>query len=94
MVRRRLTIRNIEEFTRSLAKESLNDVLNQSDVSASLKALMDSFLYFYETAFPYKKKVVSNLKSKNCLSMGLIIGSKKKNWVNILKKSRTFKHTA
>ena len=91
VVRRPLTNRNIEEFTRSLAKESWNDVPNQSDVNTSLKAFMDSFLYCFETAIPYKKKLVRNLKNKNWLSMGLIISSKKMKWLNSLKKRVTLK---
>jgi hypothetical protein len=73
VVRRHLTNRNIQEFIRLLAKESWNDVLNHSDVNASLKAFMDSFLYCFETAIPYKKKIIRNMKNKNWLSMGLII---------------------
>jgi hypothetical protein len=56
VVRRYLTNRNIEDIIRSLAKESWNDVLKQSDVNASLKAFMHSLLYCFETGIPYKKK--------------------------------------
>jgi hypothetical protein len=38
---------------------------------------MDSFLYCFETAIPYKKKIIRNLKNKNWLSIGLTISSKK-----------------
>ena len=55
-LRRHLSKRNIEEFIRLLAKESWMDVLNHSDVHASLKAFMDIFRYCFETAIPYKKK--------------------------------------
>jgi hypothetical protein len=76
VVSRHLTSGNIEAFTRSLAKESWNDVLNQSDINASLKALIDNVLYCFETAIPYKKRIVRNLKNKNWPSMGIIISSK------------------
>jgi hypothetical protein len=91
VVRRHLTNRNIEAFTQLLAKESWNDVLNQSDVNASLKAFMDSFLYYFETAIPYKKKIIRNLENKKWLSMGLIISSRKMKWLNSLKKRITLK---
>ncbi len=55
-VGRHLSKRNIEEFIRLLAKESWMDVLNHSDVHASLNAFMDSFRYCFETAIAYKKK--------------------------------------
>ena len=90
-MRRHLSNRNIEEFIRLLAKESWMDVLNHSDVHASLNAFMDSFRYCFETAVPYKKKIISTLNNKNWLSRGLIISSKKMKWLNSLKKQLLLK---
>ena len=91
VIRRHLTNRNIEEFTRLLAKESWNDVLNQSDVSASLKEFMDSLCFCLETAIPYKKITIRHQKNKNSLSLGLKISNKKIKWLNSLKKRVTLK---
>jgi hypothetical protein len=77
VVIRHLTNRNIEEFTRLLAKKLWNDVLNQSDVNASLKEFMDSFCFCFETAIPYKRIKIRNLENNNWLSLGLKISSKK-----------------
>jgi hypothetical protein len=89
VVGRHLTNRNREEFICLVAKESWDDNLNQSDVNASLKAFMKSFLYCLDTTIPYKK-LKRNVNNKNWLSMSLINSSKKMRWL-VLKKELPLK---
>jgi len=93
VAKRYFTNRNIEEFTQLLAKESWSEVLNHSDINASLREFVDSFLHCFEIAFPYMKKRVRNFKNKNWLTMGLIISCKKMKWLNSLKKELPLKMT-
>jgi hypothetical protein len=54
VMRRHLTKRNTEEIKQLLSKESWNKVLKHSDVNTSLQVFMDTFLFCFETAIPYK----------------------------------------
>jgi hypothetical protein len=67
-VRRQLTNNNIEELKILLSKESWNEVFNHSDVNSSLKAFMDIFLFCFETAIPYKKLKLREIRDNRWLS--------------------------
>jgi hypothetical protein len=76
-VRWQLINNSIEEFKNLLSKESWNEVFNHSDVNSSLKAFMDNLLFYFETAFPYKRVKLKEIRNNGWLSEGLIVSSKR-----------------
>jgi len=88
-MRRHLTKSNTEELKQLLSKESWNEVLKHSDVNASLQAFMDTFLFCFETAIPYKRIKLRERKNNRWLSKGLINSSKKMKMLNNLKRRFT-----
>jgi hypothetical protein len=70
-VRRQLTINNVDGLKNLLSKESWNEVFNHS----SLKAFMDIFLFCFETAIPYRRMKLREIRNNRWFSKGLINSS-------------------
>jgi hypothetical protein len=91
IVKRQFTDHGIEDFNNLLSQESWDEVVNLSDVNASLKAFVDIFLYFFNITFPYKGVKLREKKNKRWLSKGLIISSHRMKILNNLKRTYTLK---
>jgi hypothetical protein len=77
----------IEDFKNLLSQESWEEVVDLSDVNASLKAFLDIFLYFFNITFPYKRIKLKKKMNKRWLSKGLIISSNRMNTLKHIKKN-------
>jgi len=90
-VRRQFTQTNIDEFTYLLSKETWNDVYNRVDVNSSVEAFLDTFLHWYEVAFPFKRVKLKEKANKRWLSKGLIVSSKRMQTLSNLKRTFTLR---
>ena len=75
IVKRQFTDHRVEDFKNLLSQESWDEVVDLSDVNASLKAFLDIFLYLFNITFPYKRVKLKEKVNKRWLSKGLIISS-------------------
>jgi hypothetical protein len=85
IVKRHFTNHSIEEFITLLSQESWVEVVNQSDVNASLYAFLLIFLHCFNIAFPYKRVKLRERVNKRWLSKGLITSSNRIKVLNNLK---------
>jgi hypothetical protein len=92
--RRQLTNNNTEELKNSLSKQSWNEVFNHSDVNSSLKAFMDIFVFCFDTAIPYTRLKLREIRNKRWLSKGLINSSKRMKILSNLKRRFTLMREA
>ena len=86
-VKRQFTDHKVEDFKNLLSQESWDEVVDLSDVNASLKAFLDIFLYLFNIIFPFKRVKLKEKLNKRWLSKGLIISSNRMNILNHLKKT-------
>jgi len=61
-----------------LREEPQDEVFLSNDVNISFKAFMNTFLYYFNTAFPIKTSHVNNNNKNKWLTIGLLV-SKKQN---------------
>ena len=66
MKKRLFTDNTLEEFMYPLQEESWDKVL-LSDVNISFKALMNTFMYYFNTTFLIKTSYVNNSNKKRSL---------------------------
>jgi hypothetical protein len=85
IVERQFTNHRVEEFINLLSQESWDEVVNHSDVNASLYAFLFTFLRCFNIAFPYKRVKLRERVNKRWLSKGLITSSNRMKVLNNLK---------
>ena len=78
---------NIEEFQYSLHKENWNEVTTSDEPNTSFNIFMDTFRYYFNTAFPLKSTHVNNSVLNTWITKGIIISRNKLRLLCHIKKS-------
>jgi hypothetical protein len=74
-----------------LSQESWDEVVNDSDVNASVEVFLFTFLHCFNIAFPYKRVKLRERVNKRWLSKGLITSSNRMRVLNNLKRTHTLR---
>ena len=69
--------KNIEEFQYSLHKENWNEVTTSDESNTSFNIFMNTFRYYFNTAFPLKTTHVNNSVLNAWITKGIIISRNK-----------------
>jgi len=70
---RHFTDYNVEEFKYLIQEESWNEVFECEEPNNSFKQFMNTFTYYFNTAFPIKVKLGKNFIENKWITKGLII---------------------
>jgi len=70
--KRLFTEKNTEEFQYSLHKENWNEVTTLGEPNSSFNIFMDTFRYYFNTAFPLKTTHVNNSMINTWITKGII----------------------
>jgi hypothetical protein len=84
--KRQFTKEGILEFNCLLQKESWQESFSNADANSSFNAFMDTFLYYFNIAFPLKTVYMSKTRKNKWLTQGIQISCKKMRLLNGFKK--------
>jgi len=85
--KRHFTVKNIEQFQYSLHKENWNDVTKSDEPNISFNIFMDTFRYYFNTAFPLKITHINNSAKNTWITKGIIISRNKLRLLYYIKSS-------
>ena len=71
--KRHFTVKNFEQFQYSLHKENWNDLTTSDEPNMSFNIFMDTFRYYFNTAFPLKFTHTNNSAKNTWITKGVII---------------------